>query len=72
MEVFTGKRAHVAEFGIYVCPGYRNLGLGTRMLEEFIQIAKENHYEVLQLSVFSTNKRAMMSTGNAVSNDAEN
>ena len=54
----TDKRAHVAQFGIFICDGYRNLGLGTAILKEFIEIAKKRGFEILQLSVFANNMRA--------------
>jgi len=54
----TDKRAHVAEFGIYIRDGYRNLGLGTTLTKTFIEIAKEKGLEILQLSVYATNNRA--------------
>jgi len=54
----TDKRAHVAEFGIYVRDGYRNFGLGTILTEAFIEIARKKGLEILQLSVYATNKRA--------------
>ncbi len=52
------KRSHVAEFGIFVRNGYRNLGLGTALTRTFTEIAKEHGYEILQLSVYASNKRA--------------
>lgn len=55
----TDKRAHVAQFGIFICDGYRNLGLGTAMTKEFIEIAKKRGFEILQLSVFANNTRAL-------------
>jgi len=55
---FTDKRAHVIEFGIFIRNGYRNIGLGTALTKEFIEIAKERGFEILQLSVYATNKRA--------------
>jgi RimJ/RimL family protein N-acetyltransferase len=54
----TDKRSHVAEFGIYIRDGYRNLGLGTTLTKTFIEIAKKHGLEILQLSVYATNKRA--------------
>jgi L-amino acid N-acyltransferase YncA len=54
----TDKRAHVAEFGIYIRDGYRNSGLGTVLTKEFIEIADKQGFESLQLSVYATNKRA--------------
>lgn len=53
-----GKNSHVADFGVFICDGYRNLGLGTKLTKTFIEIAKEHRIEILQLSVYATNKRA--------------
>jgi RimJ/RimL family protein N-acetyltransferase len=52
------KRSHVAEFGIYIREGYRNLGLGTALTKAFIEIARQQGLEILQLSVLATNERA--------------
>ncbi|MBX5326284.1 MAG: N-acetyltransferase family protein [Candidatus Bathyarchaeia archaeon] len=54
----TEKRSHVAEFGIFIRKGYRNLGLGTALTKTFIEIAKKRGFEILQLSVYASNKRA--------------
>jgi len=54
-----GKNSHVADFGVFICDGYRNLGLGTKLTKTFIEIAKERGIEILQLSVYATNKRAL-------------
>jgi len=43
---------------VYICDGYRNSGLGTALTKEFIEIAKKQRFEILQLSVFAKNKRA--------------
>ena len=56
---FNGKRAHIAEFGVYILKTHRNLGLGTIILEEFIEVARNSGYQALQLSTFSTNRRAI-------------
>jgi len=56
---FTGKRAHIAEFGIYIVKSHRDMGLGTLILKEFIEIAKKSQFETIQLSAFSNNKRAI-------------
>jgi RimJ/RimL family protein N-acetyltransferase len=55
---FTDKRSHVAEFGIFIRDGYRNVGLGTELTKAFVKVAKEHGFEILQLSVYATNKRA--------------
>jgi RimJ/RimL family protein N-acetyltransferase len=54
----TDKRSHVAEFGIFIRDGYRNVGLGTTLTKTFIEIAEKKGFEILQLSVYATNKRA--------------
>jgi L-amino acid N-acyltransferase YncA len=59
LSPFTGKRAHVAELGIYILKSYRNHGLGTLLIKEFIEVARKSRFEIIQLSAFSTNKRAM-------------
>jgi len=56
---FKGKRAHIAEFGVYILKSHRNLGLGTIFLKEFIEVATENRFQIIQLSTFSTNRRAL-------------
>ena len=55
---FTDKRSHVAEFGIFIRDSYRNVGLGTELTKTFVEVAKEHGFEILQLSVYTTNKRA--------------
>jgi RimJ/RimL family protein N-acetyltransferase len=55
----TDKRAHVAEFGIFIRDGYRNSGLGTAIIKEFIEIGKKQGLDILQLSVFANNTRAL-------------
>jgi L-amino acid N-acyltransferase YncA len=59
LSPLTGKRAHVAELGIYILKSYRNCGLGTLLIKEFIEIARKSGFEIIQLSAFSTNKRAI-------------
>ncbi len=54
----TEKRLHVAEYGIFIREGYRELGLGRALTKLFIEIARKNGFEILQLSVYATNERA--------------
>lgn len=54
----TDKHAHVASYGIFIGKNYRNLGLGTKLTRELIEIAKTKGVEILQLSVYATNERA--------------
>ena len=55
----TDKHSHIASYGIFIHKSYRNLGLGTALTKEFVEIAKKRGLEILQLSVYSTNKRAI-------------
>ena len=59
MSVFKGKQAHVAQFAIYIAKGFRNRGLGTILINELIDVARKSGVEVIQISAFSTNKRAV-------------
>jgi len=52
------KRAHVAEFGIFIIDGYRELGLGTALTRELLETARKEGLEIMQLSVYAVNKRA--------------
>jgi L-amino acid N-acyltransferase YncA len=55
----TGKRAHVAEMAIYIADRYRNCGLGTALINELVDVARKVGFEIVQLSSFSTNGRAI-------------
>jgi RimJ/RimL family protein N-acetyltransferase len=54
----TDKHSHIASYGIFIDKNHRNLGLGTLLTREFIEIAKRQGLEILQLSVYSSNERA--------------
>jgi RimJ/RimL family protein N-acetyltransferase len=54
----TDKHTHVASYGIFIAKNYRNLGLGTVLTKEFVEIAKKQELEILQLSVYANNERA--------------
>jgi len=50
------RLAHQTEFGIIVGEGYRNKGVGSRLLTSLMQMAKENfHIELLHLTVYAEN-----------------
>jgi len=55
----TDKNAHVAAYGIFITKDYCNLGLGTALTKELINIAKKQGLEIIQLSTYATNKRAI-------------
>jgi len=52
------NHAHVANYGIFISKNFRNLGLGTILTKEFVEIAKQHGVEVLQLGVYASNERA--------------
>ena len=49
---------HVAHYNIFLSKNFRNLGLGTILTKEFVEIAKQHGVEVIQLSVYASNERA--------------
>ena len=55
----TDKHGHVASYGIFIGKNYRNLGLGTLLTKEFVEIAKKQELEILRLSVYASNERAL-------------
>ena len=52
------NRAHLAGYNIFISKNFRDLGLGTILTKELIEIAKQHGVEVLQLSVYESNERA--------------
>ena len=54
----TDKHRHIASYGIFIGKNYRNLGLGTLLTKEFVEIARKRGFEILQLTVYATNERA--------------
>ena len=53
------KSAHVGDLGMSILADYRNLGLGTAILEEGIEWARSVRVSRLKLGVFATNERAI-------------
>lgn len=56
---YTGYISHVCGLGIAIRDGYRDVGIGTRMMETLISQAKDWGLKLVKLSVFSTNERAI-------------
>jgi L-amino acid N-acyltransferase YncA len=54
----TTNRAHLAQYDIFISKNFRNLGLGTLLTKELIEIAKQHGIEALHLSVYASNERA--------------
>jgi len=57
LNVFNERLAyrHVADFSVYVERAWRGKGVGHRLLERLIEIAREIGYHKMVLSTFSTN-----------------
>ena len=53
-----GMSSHTGEIDIIIREGYRNVGIGTKMLKTLIIQAKKMGLKMLYLGVFSTNKLA--------------
>jgi ribosomal protein S18 acetylase RimI-like enzyme len=55
------RQSHIGEFGISVRKEYRGIGLGKKLMEEILKLAKKElkpKPKIIRLSVFSTNKIA--------------
>ena len=57
LNVFNARPAyrHVADFSVYVERAWRSKGVGHRLLERLIEIAREIGYHKMVLSTFATN-----------------
>ncbi len=53
------RMKHRGDFGISVLREYWNLGIGSRLLREIINFAKDNSFEVIELQVRSDNAAAI-------------
>ena len=58
LNVFNARPAyrHVADFSVYVERAWRGKGVGHRMLERLIELAREIGYHKMVLSTFPTNE----------------
>ncbi len=55
----TGYSEHVADFGIVVKRGYRDIGVGEGMIQGIFEEARRRGVEMLTLTCFASNKRAV-------------
>ncbi|MEM2974869.1 MAG: GNAT family N-acetyltransferase [Candidatus Bathyarchaeia archaeon] len=55
----ANKSRHVLDLGMQVLKEYRGLGIGNALMDYAIEWAREQGYEKISLSVFSTNKPAI-------------
>lgn len=53
------RKKHVATFGIAIADGYREEGVGSKMMEILFEYAKRVGIRIIVLEVFVTNKRAI-------------
>lgn len=53
------RMSHRGDFGISVLREYWNKGIGSRLLSEIIDFAKENSFEIIELQVRSDNAAAI-------------
>lgn len=54
-----GYEKHVGVIGIAIKKGFRDVGIGTEIMNTLIEHAKQMGLKVLTLSAFATNKRAI-------------
>jgi len=62
VEIRRGRyrESHIGEYRIAIKKGYRNLGIGRRLSEIILEIAKKDkNIKLIYLFVFSTNKKAI-------------
>lgn len=55
----SGMQSHVGGLGIAIKKGFREVGLGTEMLRVLIDQSRKMELELVQLTVFSANDRAI-------------
>ncbi len=51
--------AHCGTLGMGIIPGYRDKGLGTRLIAAALDLAREREFHRVQLQVYATNTRAI-------------
>jgi RimJ/RimL family protein N-acetyltransferase len=59
VNLHTGYESHVGSIGIVVKQGYRDSGIGTQIMLTQIDLAKKMKLEILTLTAFRSNKRAI-------------
>jgi phosphinothricin acetyltransferase len=57
LNAFNPRRAydHVADFSVYVARSHRGRGVGGRLLDAIVDLARERHYHKLVLAAFPFN-----------------
>lgn len=59
LDFGKGRKNHVAGFGITIKSGYREEGIGTKMMEILFDEAKKVGAKIMELGVYCTNQRAI-------------
>lgn len=59
LDFGKGRKKHVAGFGITIKSGYREGGIGTKMMEILFNEAKQIGIKLIDLGVYCTNDRAI-------------
>lgn len=59
IHTLRGYEKHVGVIGIVIKKGFRDLRIGTRMMQTLVNEAKKQSLKVLTLSAFASNKRAI-------------
>ncbi len=54
----TGKRSHTGTLGIALRHGYRDVGIGTEMIQPLVDESRRTGLKLLRLSAFDSNLRA--------------
>ncbi len=55
----SGKESHMGTLGISVLEGYREMGIGSRLMSSLLDSAKKAGLKMVELEVFANNPRAM-------------
>lgn len=59
MFTTAGTSAHVADLGMALIPGFRDQGIGSRMVTYMLHWARQKGLRKVTLGVFASNKRAI-------------
>lgn len=57
IEPRVGNESHVAAYGVLIKEEFRNMGIGTRLTEASIEVARQRGFEVMEHAVYGSNER---------------
>lgn len=55
---FSEVEQHIGDYGISILQDYTGIGIGTKLTENILRLAKEMKIEILEMSVYGENKVA--------------